>query len=40
MIKEFAARVFAGLIHIKNQKWIHNQKKAQEDVFKKLISKG
>jgi len=40
MIKEFAARVFAGLIHIKNQKWIHNPKKAQEDVFKKLISKG
>ena len=40
MIKEFAARLFAGLIHIKNQKWIHNPKKAQEDVFKKLISKG
>ena len=40
MIKEFAARVFAGLIHIKNQKWIHNPKKAQEDVFKKLISEG
>ena len=40
MIKEFAARVFASLIHIKNQKWIHNPKKAQEDVFKKLISEG
>jgi len=40
MIKEFADRVFAGLIHIKNQKWIHNPKKAQEDVFKKLISEG
>ena len=40
MIKAFAAKIYAALIHKKNQKWINNPLDAQTKVFKELIQKG
>lgn len=40
MIKELAAKVFAGLVHRKNQKWIQNPINAQNQVFQELLKKG
>ena len=40
MIKELAAKIFADIIHRKNQKWIQHPIKAQEEVFKELLQKG
>ncbi len=36
-IKSFAAKIFAGYIHNKNQQWIENPVAAQQKVFKDLI---
>jgi len=40
MIKAFAAKIYAALMHKKNQKWINNPLDAQTKVFKELIQKG
>ena len=40
MIKEIAFKVFAALVHRKNQKWIQNPVKAQLQIFNQLIQKG
>ena len=40
MIKAFAAKIYAALMHKKNQKWINNPLDAQTRVFKELIQKG
>ena len=40
MIKAFAAKIYAALVHKKNQKWINNPLDAQTKVFKELIQKG
>lgn len=40
MIKEFAAKIYASLIHKKNNKWIHNPLPAQQKIFKNLIAEG
>lgn len=40
MIKQAAAKVFAALVHKKNQKWIQNPLSAQRQVFNQLIQKG
>lgn len=39
MIKAFAAKIYAALMHKKNQKWINNPVDAQTKVFKELIQK-
>ena len=40
MIKAFVAKIYAALMHKKNQKWINNPLDAQTKVFKELIQKG
>jgi len=40
MIKAVAAKIYAALMHKKNQKWINNPLDAQTTVFKELIRKG
>jgi phenylacetate-coenzyme A ligase PaaK-like adenylate-forming protein len=40
MIKEIAFKVFAALVHRKNQKWIQNPIKTQLKIFNQLIQKG
>ena len=40
MIKKILAKVFAALVHRKNQRWIRNPLLAQQKVFKQLIHKG
>ena len=40
MIKAFTAKIYAALMHKKNQKWINNPLDAQTKVFKELIQKG
>ena len=40
MIKEIALKVFAALLHRKNQKWIQNPIKTQLQIFNQLIQKG
>ncbi|MDG2063040.1 MAG: GH3 auxin-responsive promoter family protein [Flavobacteriaceae bacterium] len=40
MIKKILAKVFAALVHRKNQRWIRNPLLAQQQVFKQLIHKG
>ena len=40
MIKEIAFKVFAALVHRKNQKWIQNPIKTQLQIFNQLIQKG
>jgi hypothetical protein len=40
MIKEFAAKLYAALVHKRNQKWIQKPIEAQENVFSELIQKG
>ena len=37
-IKSVAAKVFAGIIHAKNQKWINNPVATQQKVFEQLIA--
>ena len=39
-VKSFAARIFATLVHRKNQKWIRQPVRTQERVFNDLIQKG
>ncbi len=39
-IKSFAAKLFAGYIHQKNQKWINNPVKTQQRVFQDLINQA
>lgn len=40
MIKAFAAKIYAALMHKKNQKWIKNPLDAQTRVFRDLVQKG
>jgi hypothetical protein len=40
MIKKIAAKIFANLIHKKNQKWIKNPLSAQQKTFEFLIQKA
>lgn len=40
MIKAFAAKIYAALMHKKNQKWINNPFDAQTKVFWDLVQKG
>ena len=40
MIKEIMAKVYAALIHKKNQQWIQKPLQAQRKVFKELLQKG
>ena len=40
MIKAFAAKIYAALMHKKNQKWINNPLDAQTKVFRDLVQKG
>ena len=40
MIKEIASKVFAALVHRKNQKWIQNPINSQLQIFNQLIQKG
>lgn len=40
MIKAVSAKIYAALMHKKNQKWINNPLDAQTTVFKELIRKG
>jgi|TARA_A200000159_G_scaffold155555_1_gene169450 hypothetical protein len=40
MIKAFAAKIYAALMHKKNQKWINNPLDAQTRVFRDLVQKG
>ena len=40
MIKAFAAKIYAALMHNKNQKWINNPFDAQTKVFWDLVQKG
>ncbi|MHA3788492.1 GH3 family domain-containing protein [Flavobacterium hauense] len=37
-IKSFAAKIFAGIIHNSNQKWINNPVEAQQKVFASLLA--
>ena len=37
-IKSFAAKIFAGIIHNKTQKWVHNPIETQQKVFQSLIA--
>ena len=39
-VKSFAARIFATLVHRKNQKWIRQPVRTQQRVFNDLIQKG
>lgn len=39
-IKSFAAKIFAGIIHTRNQKWINNPVETQEKVFLELLAKA
>jgi hypothetical protein len=40
MIKAFAAKIYAALMHKKNQKWINNPLDAQTKVFRDIVQKG
>ena len=40
MIKSLGAKIYAALVHKKNQKWITNPIETQKKVFKKLILEG
>ena len=40
MIKLIAAKLFAKIIHFKNQKWINNPLDYQKKIFFNLIKKG
>ena len=40
MIKEFAAKIYAALIHKKNEKWINAPIPTQQKIFENLIDKG
>ena len=40
MIKAFAAKIYAALMHKKNQKWIKNPLDAQTRVFRDLVQNG
>lgn len=39
-IKSFGAKIFASIIHHKNQKWIQNPVEAQQKVFNELIKQA
>lgn len=39
-IKSFAAKIFAGIIHNKTQKWATNPVETQQKVFRDLVSKA
>ncbi len=39
-IKSFAAKLFAGIIHNKTQKWANNPVETQQKVFRELIAKA
>ncbi len=39
-VKSFAARIFASLVHRKNQKWIRQPVRTQQKVFNELLEKG
>ena len=40
MIKSLGAKIYAAIVHKKNQKWITNPIETQKKVFKKLILEG
>ena len=37
-MKQIAAKLFAKIIHARNQRWIKNPVKSQEKTFQKLIA--
>ena len=39
-MKQLAAKIFAKIIFKRNQKWVNNPVKAQQDTFQKLIVSG
>ena len=40
MLKKIATKIFATIIHHKNQKWINNPVETQQKVFQNLIKKA